>query len=181
MWSSSRRDGEMKSELGLSGGLGEGRVRSGLTSSLCRFQTLCGSQLVLVTGYCGLGGGSSDTIVSSDGCWHEGTCIKLHDDKTVLISIDFSMCVCVSLLTPAANRPGRSLVFVNSVCDKATGAPTGDTCGSSHQLLTHSLCVLQTSQRESPPPTLRVLGPKRPPSHRTPPPPRLPQRSETAR
>lgn len=35
LWSSSRRDGEMKSELGLSG-LGEGRVRSGLASSLCR-------------------------------------------------------------------------------------------------------------------------------------------------
>lgn len=33
LWSSSRRDGEMKSELGLSG-LGEGRVRSGLASSL---------------------------------------------------------------------------------------------------------------------------------------------------
>lgn len=41
LWSSSRRDGEMKSELGLSG-LGEGRVRSGLASSMCRFKLFWG-------------------------------------------------------------------------------------------------------------------------------------------
>lgn len=38
-WSSSRRDGDTKSELGLSS-FGEGRVRSGLASSLCRFKVL---------------------------------------------------------------------------------------------------------------------------------------------